>query len=127
MELAFNSFLSDKKARQCRADIGVARGIGAGAAACEGRASRRKRQRPIEARRHSFAPAAALDPSDGAQGEQQRRLKAVACPDGIHHVDGGRLDLNRTRCPVPRLGSLDPRVTTTRLVPAAISDFALSP
>ena len=44
MELAFDSFLTDKKARQCRADIGVARRIGAGAAACEGRAGRRKRQ-----------------------------------------------------------------------------------
>jgi hypothetical protein len=41
-ELAFDLFLSDKKARQCRADIGVARRIGAGAAASEGRAGRRK-------------------------------------------------------------------------------------
>ena len=42
------AFLSGKKARQCRADIGVARRIGAGATACDGRATRRKRQRPIK-------------------------------------------------------------------------------
>ena len=32
MELALYSFLSDNKARQCRADIGLARRIGTGAA-----------------------------------------------------------------------------------------------
>mgnify|MGYP003694499235 CR=1 FL=1 len=85
--------ISGKKTRRCRADIGLARRIGAGAAACEGRASRRKRQRPIKLAGIHLRQRAALDPSDGAQGEQQRGLKAVACPDGIHHIDRGRLDL----------------------------------
>jgi hypothetical protein len=48
VELALDSFLSDKKTRQCRPDIGVVRGIGAGAAACKSRASRSKRQRPMK-------------------------------------------------------------------------------
>jgi hypothetical protein len=108
MELALYSFLSDKKARECRADIGLPRGISAGAAACDGRASRCKRQRPIKLAGIHFRQRAALDPSDCAQREQQRRLKAVACPDRIHHVGGRRLDLRRPRCTVPRLGSLDP-------------------
>jgi hypothetical protein len=48
-----------------------------------------------------------FDSSDGAQGKQQRSLKAVACPDGVDDIDRRRLDLNQTRLSMPCLGSLD--------------------
>jgi hypothetical protein len=59
-------FLSGKKAGQFRADIGVARRIGAGAAACEGRAGRRKRKRPIQFSGSHLRQRATLYSSDGA-------------------------------------------------------------
>jgi hypothetical protein len=48
-----------------------------------------------------------FDPSDGAQGEQQRGLKAVACPDGIDDIYRGRLDFDQTHLSMPCLSSLD--------------------
>ena len=86
----------------------MARRIGAGTAACEGRASRRKRQRSTKLLGIHLRQRSALDPSDRSQSEQHGGLKAVACPDRIHHVDGGRLDLDQTCFLVPRPSSLDP-------------------
>jgi hypothetical protein len=93
---------------QCRADIGLSRRIGPGAPTREGRANRRKGQHPIKLAGSHSQQRSDFDPSDGAQGKQQRGLKAVACPDGTHHICCGRLDLNQTRQSVPCLSSLDP-------------------
>src|SRR3954470_18208538 len=100
--------ISGQKTRQCRADIRLAWWIGSSASASEGRASRRKRQYTTKLVGTQLRQRSALDPSDRAQGEQQRSLKAVACPDGIHHTCCRRLDLHETRFTVPSLGSIDP-------------------
>ena len=100
--------MSGEKTRQCRADIRLAWWIGSGAPASEGRAGGRKRQRTTKLVGIQLRQRSAPDPSDRAQGEQQCSLKAVACPDGIHRSDCGRLDLHQTRFSVPGLGSIDP-------------------
>jgi hypothetical protein len=69
MKLAFDAFLAGQKAGQCRADIGVARRICAGATTCDGRATRRKRQDPIKLAGIHLRERAAPDPANGAQGE----------------------------------------------------------
>src|ERR1700687_5675400 len=82
----------------------MSRRIGAGPPACEGRADRCKRQRAtklvvVHLRKRSWT----TDASDSAQGEQQRRLKAVTGSYGVHDIYGGRLDFDRARFSMPSL------------------------
>src|ERR1700716_970271 len=81
----------------------MSRRIGAGPPACEGRADRCKRQRAtklvvVHLRKRSWT-----DASDSAQGEQQRRLKAVTGSHGVHDISGGPLNSARARLSMPSL------------------------
>ena len=77
-----------EKMRQFRADVGLARRIGAGASAGDGRASRGKGQRASKLLRRRLCKPHPFDPPDGPQAKQQRRLETVTGPDGIDNVHG---------------------------------------
>src|SRR5882724_9664258 len=77
-----------EKMRQFRADVGLARRIGAGAPAGDGRASRGKGQRASKLLRRRLRKLHPFDAPDGPQAKQQRRLETVTGPDGIDNVHG---------------------------------------
>src|SRR5579863_7973889 len=85
------------------ADLGETGRIGAPAPACEGRAGDGEGHGAIELGGGEARERTGADPAHGAQGEQKRRLEAVAGPNRVHDLGWRGLDFDGACLPVPSL------------------------